>query len=112
MVKMTRTPGRAMITAHATMPTGPDDPRLMSIEDITDTVHRLLASDDDPAPPRGLEDIHEQVWAKHNRAPAQASAGEFEQDNARGPGDRQKPAPKSLDDIRDAAWARFNGRAR
>jgi len=75
----------------------------MTVEEAHKALDEMTASADVPPKPRTLDDIHDQVWAKHRRGPTQASADESD--------DRQEPAPKSLDDIRDAAWAKFNGRA-
>lgn len=58
--------GRAMLNAFGPLPTGPDDPRFMSIEDINKAVAELTDLPDVPSPAQSLEGIHDAIWAKYN----------------------------------------------
>jgi hypothetical protein len=67
MVTKPKSIGRAMLSAYGNMPSGPDDPRFMTIEDVSKAVDELTAGATSPAQPQSLDDIAEAIWARHNK---------------------------------------------
>lgn len=58
--------GRAMLSAYGPLPTGPDDPRFMTIEDVNKAVAELTNLPDVPSPAQSLDDVHASIWARYN----------------------------------------------